>query len=114
MAPGDLTDSSTDHSHGVFGLQIPAATSPSADAARIDSVNMYLTGHTRLGIPIIPFEEAVHGLARPGATVFPAAVALAATWDTALMANVATAIATEARSRGIWQVLSPVVNLASD
>lgn len=114
MVPGDLSDASEDHSHGVFGLQVPAAASASADAARIDSVQKYFTGRTRLGIPIIPFEEAVHGLARPGATVFPAAIALAATWDTVLMADVATAIAVEARSRGIRQVLAPVVNLASD
>jgi beta-glucosidase len=114
MVPGDLSNPSEDHSHGIFGLQVPAAASPSADAARIDSVQKYFTGRTRLGIPIIPFEEAVHGLVRPGATVFPAAIGLAATWDTALVAGVATAIAIEARSRGIRQVLSPVVNLASD
>ena len=114
MVPGDLTDSSENHSHGVFGLQVPAAASPSADAARIDSVQKYFTDRTRLGIPIIPFEEAVHGLARPGATVFPAAIGLAATWDTTLMAEVAAAIAAETRTRGIRQVLSPVVNLAND
>ena len=114
MIPGDLTDSSQDHSHGVFGLQVPAAASPTADARRINAIQHYFVDSTRLGIPIIPFEEAVHGLARPGATVFPAAIGLAATWDTALMADVATAAAIETRSRGIRQVLSPVVNLASD
>jgi beta-glucosidase len=51
---------------------------------------------------------------RPGATVFPQAIALAATWDTALVARVARAIATETRSRGVRQVLSPVVNIAND
>jgi beta-glucosidase len=114
MVPGDLADLSQDHSHGVFGLQVPAATSPTADAGRINAIQHYFVDSTRLGIPIIPFEEAVHGLVRPGATVFPAAIGLAATWDTALMADVATAAAIETRSRGIRQVLSPVVNLASD
>ena len=56
----------------------------------------------------------MHGLARPGATVFPQAIALAATWDTNLVSRVANAIARETRSRGIRQVLSPVVNIASD
>jgi beta-glucosidase len=51
---------------------------------------------------------------RPGATVFPQAIALAATWDTMLMEEVAAAIAAETRSRGIRQVLSPVVNLSRD
>ena len=114
MVPGDLTDSTHDYRHGVFGLQIPAAPTARQDAERIDSVQRFFVGHTRLGIPIVPFDEAVHGLARPGATVFPQAIALAATWDTALMGRVAIAIARETRSRGIRQVLSPVVNLASD
>src|SRR5206468_11041558 len=68
----------------------------------------------RLGIPIIPFEEAVHGLGREGSTMFPSAIALAATFDTSLVQRVASAIASETRSRGIRQVLSPVLNIASD
>ena len=69
---------------------------------------------TRLGIPIIAFDEALHGLVRDGATVFPQAIGLAATWDTALMGRVALAIARETRSRGIRQALSPVLNVARD
>ena len=69
---------------------------------------------TRLGIPIIVFDEAVHGLAREGATMFPQAIAMAATWDAALVGRVSTAIARETRTRGVRQVLSPVVNIADD
>ena len=114
MVPGSPTDSGHDYRLGIFGLQIPAAPTARQDAARIDSVQRFFVERTRLGIPIIPFDEAVHGLTRPGATVFPQAIGLAATWDTALMGRVATAIARETRSRGIRQVLSPVVNLATD
>ena len=115
MFPGALDDSSNDYSHGAFGLQIPAADSSARNhATRINAVQRYVISHSRLGIPLIPFDEAVHGLMRPGATVFPASIALAATWDTALVAHAAGAIARETRSRGIRQVLSPVVNLASD
>ncbi len=118
MIPGDLDDPSNDYSHGVFGLQISPArdtTDPArAHAKRINDIQRYFVERTRLGIPIIPFEEAVHGLVRPGATAFPQAIGLAATWDTALMTRVATAIASETRSRGIRQVLSPVVNIAND
>ncbi len=114
MIPGDLSDSTHDYSHGVFGLQVPAAPTAREDAERIAAIQRYFVDQTRLHIPIIPFDEAVHGLTRPGATVFPAAIGLAATWDTAVMGRVATAIARETRSRGIRQVLSPVVNLASD
>jgi beta-glucosidase len=118
MIPGDLDDPANDYSHGVFGLQISPARDTTdaarAHAQRINDIQRYFVERTRLGIPIIPFEEAVHGLVRPGATSFPQAIGLAATWDTSLMSRVATAIAEETRSRGIRQVLSPVVNIAND
>jgi beta-glucosidase len=118
MIPGDLDDAAHDYSHGIFGLQV-ASSDSSADAARtyarrINAIQRYFVERTRLGIPIIPFEEAVHGVRLPGATMFPQAIALAATWDTALVGRVAGAIAREAASRGIRQVLSPVLNLARD
>ena len=55
----------------------------------------------RLGIPAFPWwNEALHGVARAGrATVFPQAIGLAATWDTALVQQVAHAIADEARAK---------------
>ena len=55
----------------------------------------------RLGIPAYDWwSEGLHGVARAGlATVFPQAIGLAATWDTALMFRVATAIGTEARAK---------------
>jgi beta-glucosidase len=120
MIPGDLDDSTHDYSHGVFGLQIatvqgaPGANPARAHAERINAIQRHFVERTRLGIPIIPFDEAVHGLVREGATVFPQAIALAATWDTALVGDVARAIAREAGSRGVRQVLSPVLNVASD
>ncbi len=136
MIPGDLDDPANDYSHGVFGLQISttphagdsapphdradstsrasASAIARAHAERINAIQRYFVEQTRLGIPIIPFDEAVHGLMRNGATVFPQAIALAATWDTALVGRVAGAVARETRSRGIRQVLSPVLNIASD
>jgi beta-glucosidase len=118
MLPGDRDDPAHDYSHGVFGLQVrPGASSSGTarvQAERINAIQRYFVEHTRLGIPIIPFEEAVHGLVQPGATAFPQAIALAATWDTSLMSRVAQAIARESASRGIRQVLSPVLNLARD
>jgi len=116
MTPGDLDNPAADWSNGVFGLQVrmPPATAARAHAEKINDIQRYFTTKTRLGIPIIPFEEALHGLYADGATSFPQAIALAATWDTSLMGRVATAIARETRSRGIRDVLSPVVNIASD
>ena len=83
-------------------------------AKKINRIQQYFIEKTRLGIPIIPFDEALHGLVRDGATVFPQSIGLAATWNTKLMENVATAIAKEASIRGIRQVLSPVINIATD
>ncbi len=122
MTPGDRDDSTHDYSHGAFGLQISARAKGAPDtgsaarahAARIDAIPRYFVDSTRLGIPIIPFEEALHGLKAEGATMFPQAIALAATWDSTLMSRVSEAAARETRSRGIRQALSPVVNVAND
>jgi beta-glucosidase len=124
MVPGDLDSGSAIYRHGVFGLQVRdhGAAGTAGDpagaarrmAAKLNSIQRFFVDSTRLGIPIIPFEEAVHGLYGNGATAFPAAIALAATWDTSLMGAVATAIASESRTRGVRQVLSPVINIAND
>src|SRR5690349_17340089 len=55
----------------------------------------------RLGVPAYDWwNEALHGVARAGtATVFPQAIGLAASFDTALLRRVATAISDEARAK---------------
>ena len=74
------------------------------------------------------WNECLHGVARAGkATVFPQAIGLAATWDTALIKKVADAISNEARAkyeyfskreqRGIYQGLNfwtPNINIFRD
>jgi beta-glucosidase len=83
----------------------------------------------RWGIPAYDWwNEGLHGVARAGrATVFPQAIGLAATWDSALLHRVASVIADEARAkhheaarqgrRGIYEGLtfwSPNVNIVRD
>jgi beta-glucosidase len=122
MSPGSLDDTTHDYSNGSFGLQIRLPDERRADpralvrehTAKINATQRYFVERTRLGIPIIPFEEALHGLMAPGAVMFPQAIGLAATWDTALANRVARAAARETRTRGIRQALSPVVNIATD
>ncbi len=55
----------------------------------------------RLQIPAYNWwNEGLHGVARSGtATVFPQAIGLAATWDTALLHSIADVISTEARAK---------------
>ena len=130
MLPGDLAPDSSRFRNGLFGLQIAArgdrgdaavqlltrdATGSARDVAtRLNATQRWFRERTRLGIPIIPFEEGLHGLVQSGATVFPQAIGLAASWDTALVGRVAQAIADEARSRGVRQILSPVLNVVTD
>ena len=49
-----------------------------------------------------------------GATAFPQAIALASTWDPALVERVFTATALEARARGANWVLTPVLDIARE
>ncbi|MDD1452731.1 glycoside hydrolase family 3 N-terminal domain-containing protein [Sphingomonas sp. H160509] len=55
----------------------------------------------KAGLPAYDWwNEGLHGLARNGhATVFPQAIGMAATWDTALVAKIGDVVATEARAR---------------
>lgn len=73
-----------------------------------------LARQTRHGIGALFNEEGVHGLMGRGATVFPAALAVAATWDTALAERIYTAVAAETRARGSNYVYAPVLDLARD
>lgn len=80
----------------------------------MNGIQKYMLEKTRLGIPVLTFNEALHGLMVPGATSFPQAIALGSTWDTTLVEQVFAVAALEGRSRGTRQVLSPVVDLARD
>jgi beta-glucosidase len=86
-------------------------------------------GVPRLGIPLYYHgNEALHGIVRPGRfTVFPQAIALAATWNPELIHDMASAASDEARARnnemgrvidlkssGLLTFWSPTVNMARD
>ncbi|MGJ7030807.1 glycoside hydrolase family 3 C-terminal domain-containing protein [Niabella hirudinis] len=133
MIPGDLDKAAPgQYKNGLFGFQVSAATTGAGEAAqqmlsynqgsvnaltfvkKINSIQKYFVEQTRLGIPLLFFDEALHGLVRSDATSFPQAIGLAATFDTTMMRRVANAIADETLQRGIRQILTPVVNLASD
>jgi len=131
MIPGDLDNvPKGQYSHGIFGLQVSTGNqgggvagqilkyNANEDAERlakkINAIQKYFVEESRLGIPIIPFDEVLHGLMREGATAFPQTIGLSATFNPELMKKVSAAIAKESRLRGIRQILAPVVNLASD
>jgi beta-glucosidase len=88
---------------------------PAQDAAQTaNRIQKEAVENTRLGIPAMIHDEGLHGLCAHGATSFPQAISLSATWNPALMQQVATVIGQEARSRGIRQLLAPTINIARD
>ncbi len=118
-------------------VQAPALPTPEARAAalvarmtteeKVAQLIMEAPAIPRLGVPKYHWwSEALHGVAWNGvATVFPQAIALAATWDTGQMHQVATAISMEARAKndhdddpGAWYhgltLWSPNVNIFRD
>jgi len=87
---------------------------PREEADFTNTTQKWLRENTRLGIPVIFHEECLHGDVAPGGTSYPQAIALASTWDPALVHDVFGATAAEVRARGAQQCLSPVLDLARD
>ncbi len=114
------------HPHGIGQFARPSdakgAVSPRVVPGRdvrrtIDLVNAlqhWAVERTRLGIPILFHEEGLHGYAAPGATSFPQAIALASSWDPALVRSINAVVAQEISARGVSLALSPVVDVARD
>ncbi|TGX54158.1 beta-glucosidase [Sphingomonas gei] len=85
------------------------------DTARyINAAQKWAVEKTRLGIPLILHEEALHGYVAPGATSFPQAIALASTWNPKLQERIFAIAAREMRARGANLALAPVVDVARD
>ncbi len=79
-----------------------------------NDIQKFLVEKTRLGIPTLLHEEALHGFVAPAGTSFPQAIGLAATFDPALAEQVFTVAARQARARGVQHVLAPVLDVARD
>jgi beta-glucosidase len=109
--------------HGIGEVSRPSEVAPSASRKSrsprehvefVNAVQRWLAENTRLGIPAMFHEEALHGFAAPAGTHFPVPIALASTWDPALVERLMAVAAREARARGVQHVLSPVVDLGRD
>jgi len=99
-----------------FGFNIVYRDRPSTPKEQAEHINesQQLAAKSRLGIPNIPWEEALHGLLLNGHTSFPQSIGMAATWDPSTVAQCADAVAKETRAEGVRQVLSPVINVVRD
>ncbi len=101
-------------SEAVAGAGHPQNAGPQAMAEFTNQLQKLMLEDTRLGIPLIFHEECLHGLAAEHGTSYPQAIALASTWDPALLQRLFNSTALEVRTRGVQQCLMPVVDLARD
>lgn len=100
---------------GMGEISRPSENRGPGDMAEFTSaIQRWMVEHTRLGIPVLFHEECLHGHMAPKGTSYPQAIALASTWDPALVNSVFTATAQEVRARGAHRCLAPVLDLARD
>lgn len=83
-------------------------------ASRIHDVQTFLVNKSRLGIPALPVSEALHGWVQNGATIFPQAIGMGATFNPDLINKVGMAIRNEIKSTGVKQALFPDLDLARE
>jgi beta-glucosidase len=95
------------------GTQRPGR-GPRETADYTNAAQYWAVEHTRLGIPLLIHEEALHGYVAPEATSFPQAIGLASTWDPDLLTQAFSVAAREMRARGVYVALAPVVDVARD
>ena len=103
--------------HGIghiCGLGTMGHKSPEAIAKAVNAIQRYLVTETRLGIPAIFHNEALSGVIAPQFTHFPTAIGLAATWDPAAVAEMASVLRRQMRSVGLLHALAPVMDVARD
>ncbi len=99
------------HLTRVYGSVPITAASGAAEVMKQQRV---VIESSRLGIPAIVHEECLTGFTAFGATVYPAAIAWAATFDPDLVERMATSIGSDMAALGIHQGLSPVVDVVRD
>ena len=114
----NFNDSEINFKHGIGQVGRLSDTgeglSPIAMAELANAIQKYLIEETRLGIPVIIHEECLHGLVAKNATSYPQPIGLASTFNPELIQKIYSNIAEDARSRGVHQALTPVVDVARD
>ena len=99
------------HLTRVFGT---APITPEEGRARLAAFQARIVAANRFGIPAIAHEECLTGFTTWRATVYPTPMAWAATWNPALVHEMAAAIGTDMAAVGIHQGLSPVLDVVRD
>lgn len=103
--------------HGIGQLTRVFGTAPVTareGMARVQESQRHLLENTRPGIPAIVHEECLTGFTTLGATVYPTALAWAATFSPQLVDEMANAIGRDLAAVGVHQGLSPVLDVVTD
>ena len=87
---------------------------PAQTARLTNAVQRYLVEETRLGVPAVVHEECCSGYMARGATVYPQALGLAATWRPELAEQIAGEVRRQMRAVGAHQALAPVLDVCRD
>jgi beta-xylosidase len=95
----------------VFGTR---PVTPAGGRRALAELQSRIAEASRFGIPAIAHEECLTGFMTWGATVFPAPLAWGATFDPALVEQMARAIGRSMRAVGVHQGLAPVLDVAGD
>lgn len=106
----------------VTGAQAPTTLSQRLDAGQVGAIfgtkslaaaramqERALAG-SRLGVPLFFAEDVIHG----HRTVFPLNIALACSWDMALVRATSAHAAAEAAAEGLHQVYAPMLDISRD
>lgn len=107
-------DFSVGHVRNVGCFLPPEQRGAAEVARRINEDTRRSIEANRFGIPVLQDGEALHGAQWGRATIFPQAIGLAATFDPALIREVADAVGRELRAVGVRLVFAPVVNVVRD
>ncbi|MEU3737147.1 glycoside hydrolase family 3 N-terminal domain-containing protein [Streptomyces sp. NPDC032198] len=103
--------------HGLGHLTRPFGTvpvEPAVGAARLADLQRRVRSANRFGLPALAHEECLTGFAAWQATIFPTPLAWGATFDPALITEMAESIGTSMRTVGIHQGLAPVLDVVRD
>ncbi|WP_425566921.1 glycoside hydrolase family 3 N-terminal domain-containing protein [Sphaerisporangium flaviroseum] len=91
-----------------------APVDPAIGALSLLRTQERITGANRFGIPALAHEECLAGFAAWGATAYPVPLSWGATFDPALIREMAGAIGADMRSVGVHQGLAPVLDVIRD
>ena len=110
--PSDLQTGKTDGNAGDSGAHTNRGARDTADY--VNAAQKWAVERTRLGIPMLMHEEALHGYVARDATSFPQAIGLASSFDTDMVTEIFAHAAREMRARGANIALAPVVDVARE